>query len=399
MKRLHLPLVLSALFFVPTLVGQRSFADEPRLEMSEVFPAGMNDVALYRIPGIVVTPKGTLIAYCEARLNGSSDWGEIEIHVRRSMDQGRTWTEPVAIAHRGERLEGNPNKATPQGALEQTVNNPVAIVDHNTGAIEFLYCINYAKCFAMRSTDDGESWSEPVEITSTFEPFREFYDWTCIATGPGHGVQLASGRLLVPVWLAYGEPGAHKPSFTATIYSDDHGATWKAGEVIAENTDEFSDPNEAMIAVRNDDSVMVVARSTSNPLRKIVAVSPNGIGDWSEPKFHDELWEPICMASIVSHPAEPQMLLFSNPHSLARDETGALIPGKNGKRENLSIKLSLNNGDSWPFSKTLEAGPSAYSDLAVLPDGSIVCLYEGNRTIAVARFNLEWVKEAQVVKE
>ncbi len=88
------------------------------------------------------------------------------------------------------------------------------------------------------------------------------------------------------------------------------------------------------------------------------------------------------------------MLLFSNPHSLGRDKDGKEIPAGRGKRQNLSIKLSRDDGKTWPISKVLEPGPSAYSDLAVLPDGEILCLYEGDSTIRCARFNLDWLTSA-----
>ena len=97
------------------------------MESTDVFPAGMNGIALYRIPGIVATSKGTVLAYCEARKNARSDWGEIEVHLRRSTDGGKTWNAPQHIAHNGSRIEGNPNKKN-GGEREQTVNNPVAIV-------------------------------------------------------------------------------------------------------------------------------------------------------------------------------------------------------------------------------------------------------------------------------
>ena len=84
----------------------------------------MNGVSLYRIPGIVVTKRGTVLAYCEARRNGSADWGEIEVHLRRSTDGGKSWHAPQHIAHQGVRLEGNPSKES-GGEHEQTVNNPV----------------------------------------------------------------------------------------------------------------------------------------------------------------------------------------------------------------------------------------------------------------------------------
>ncbi len=287
-------------------------------------------------------------------------------------------------------MEGNPRKPE-SGAQEQTVNNPVAIVDRQTGAIEFVYCVNYARCFSMQSTDDGLTWSQPIEITAAFESFRQAYDWKVIATGPGHGVQLATGRLVVPIWLAYGDVGEHKPSATATIYSDDHGKTWQAGEIAVPDAGEYGDPNETMIATLSDGRVILVSRSVSEANRKLITIGPDGATGWSRPAFHDQLWEPICMASIVSYPSRPGWLIFSNPHSLARDKQGREIPATKGPRQNLSLKLSRDDGRTWPVSRTLESGPSAYSDLAVLPDGTLLCLYEGDGTIVCTRIPLEWI--------
>ncbi len=374
-----------------TLCFSALHAAEPLLEKTPVFPPGMNGIARYRIPGIVVTMKGTVLAYSEARRNGSADWGEIEVHLRRSTDGGKTWQEPKHIAHSGTRIEGNPHKKKDGGEREQTVNNPVAIVDRETGAVEMLYCINYARCYSMRSTDDGVTWSTPVEITATFEPLRKHYDWKVIATGPGHGIQMKSGRLVVPIWLAYGNMGDHAPSAAATIYSDDHGKTWKAGDLAVPNEGDFKNPNETMLATLADDSVMLVTRSVSKPSRKIITTSADGATGWTKPVFHEQLWEPICMASIASHPSG--VLLFSNPHTLGLDKEGKPVPAGRGKRENLCIKLSRDDGKTWPVNKVLDPGKAAYSDLAVLPDGTVLCLYEADASIDCARFNLEWVTE------
>lgn len=371
-------------------ISTMTFAAESQMESSEVFPPGMNGITRYRIPGIVVTQKGTVLAYCEARKDSGGDWGEIEIHLRRSFDGGKTWQPSRIIAHHGDRIEGNPKKKN-GGEREQTVNNPVAIVDRTTNAIEFLYCINYARCFSMRSLDDGLTWSLPVEITSTFEPFRKQYDWRVIATGPGHGIQIKSGRLVVPIWLAYGKTGDHKPSAAGTIYSDDHGKSWLAGDIAFPNEGEFGNPNETMITELADGRVMLVARSESKPNRKLISLSVNGATQWTRPEFHDQLWEPICMASIISHPSLPGTLIFSNPHSLDIDKDGKEKPAGRGKRKNLSIKLSRDDGKTWPINKTLDAGLSAYSDLAVLPDGSVLCLYEADTSIICARFTLDWI--------
>ncbi len=391
--KIVLRLVLSIVGLLVMLPTVSTAQQQPLLQRVELFPAGMNGVALYRIPGIVCTTKGTLLAYCEARRNSKADWGEIEVHLRRSTDGGATWSDASAIAHLGPRIEGNPKKKNDEGAREQTVNNPVAIVDRQSGRVELLYCVNYARCFSIRSSDDGVTWSKPVEITITFEPFRKYYDWKVIATGPGHGVQLSSGRLVVPIWLAYGKDGDHAPSAAATIYSDDHGDSWQAGELVFPNTETLVNPNETMIATLSTGGAMLVNRNHSKACRKLISTSENGASGWSAPTIHPELWEPICMASIVAYPAKPGIMIFSNPHSLAFDKDGKEIPAGRGKRENLSIKVSYNDGKTWPVNKTLEKGPSAYSDLAVLPDGNIVCLFEGKDTITVAKFNLAWLTQ------
>ncbi len=361
-------------------------------QTTEVFHAGMNDIALYRIPGIVTTTKGTLLAYCEARRHDRADFGEIEVHMRRSTDNGRTWLPPQHVAHRLARIEGNPRKGD-AGAREQTVNNPVAIVNEQTGAIQFLYCVNYARCFSSQSLDDGATWSEPVEITSIFEAFRKSVDWKVIATGPGHGIQLKNGRMVVPVWLAYGGVGDHHPSVAGTIYSDDGGKTWNAGEVAVPDEGEYGDPNETMITTLSDGRVLLVTRSESKPNRKIVTTSRDGATNWSKPEFHPDLWEPICMASIIALPNSPGTLIFSNPHSLNFDSSGKEVPGGRGKRRNLSIKLSRDDGKTWPVSKTLDPGPSAYSDLAILKNGEIVCFYESSNKLLCSRFDLKWLTE------
>jgi len=181
--------VLAGLFAI--LAVLHATGQEP--EKTDLFTANTDGFELFRIPGIVVTAKGTALAYCEARHDSRSDWGEIEVHLRRSTDGGRTWSKARKIAHMGERAEGDPRKKA-GGEHEQTVNNPVAIVDRN-GSVHFLYELNYARCFSMRSDDDGLTWTKPVEITAAFEGFRKTCDWKVIATGPGHGIQLKSGRL------------------------------------------------------------------------------------------------------------------------------------------------------------------------------------------------------------
>lgn len=373
------------------LTGTLLSAEANELQRVDVFQAGDQGVALYRIPGMVVTEKGTILAYCEARKDSRADWGEIEVHLKRSIDGGKTWGPSQHIAHLGERLPGNPHKAV-GGDQEQTVNNPVAIVDRERGLIHFLYCINYARCFYMSSRDDGATFSAPVEITQIFEGFRKTCDWKVIATGPGHGIQLRGGRLCVPVWLAYGKTGAHSPSMCGTIYSDDHGQTWRAGDVAVPNTEEFRNPNECVVAELSDGRVILNARSVSEPSRRIVTTSPDGASHWSPPTFDKALVEPICMGSLIRIPGgKGQGLLFCNPHSLKKDAEGKEVPGGRGERKNLSLKVSEDDGKNWSAPVSVEEGTSAYSDLALLTDQLILCLYEQKDRITLARVPMKWL--------
>ncbi|MFZ5833474.1 MAG: sialidase family protein, partial [Planctomycetota bacterium] len=357
---------------------------------------------LYRIPGIVVTAKGTVLAYCEARKFSVADRGEIEIHLRRSTDDGRTWDAPRQIAHIGPRLPRNPH--TPGGKSrrdfggpdEQTVNNPMAIADRD-GTVHFVYCVEYMRCFYMRSNDDGRTWSEPTEITATFDRFRPDLDWQAIATGPGHGIQLHSGRLLVPVWLANYDKGVPLARASSAIYSDDGGETWQRGELAILHS------NEATAAELADGRVMFSARNDDPRRRRAVAHSRDGATAWSPTEYDEELLEPGCMASLLSCCAKPEddrpLLLYSNPRTTSREHRD---------RRNLTIHLSYDDGQTWPVRRALEPGPSAYSDLAVLPDGTLLCFYESGRGeephksgrpwaysfLTLARFNLAWLTDS-----
>ena len=161
--------------------------------------------------------------------------------------------------------------------------------------MHFLFCSAYKRAYYMRTTDDGDSFTEPVDITDTFEGFRADYDWKVIATGPGHGIRHSSGRLIVPVWLSDGTAGhAHRPSVVATIYSDDAGATWQRGEIVVRHP-ELKNPSETLAVELSDGQVMLNIRNESPEHRRAVAVGPDGAAGWSPVRFDDALVEPICM--------------------------------------------------------------------------------------------------------
>lgn len=397
MRPLWLP-VAFLVFLTSLATGRVACAAEPQFESVTVFQSPSGKYGLYRIPGIIVTPKGTVLAYAEARRN-RGDWDDIDLVLRRSTDGGKTWDQERVVGQvdgplsRNPVLEKFPLKNAQPGDI--TYNNPVAVADQKTGQIHFLFCIEYMRCFWMVSDDDGVTFSKPVEITSTFEAFRPQYDWKVLATGPGHAIQLSSGRLLVPVWLSTADgTGAHNPSVAATIFSDDHGKTWQAGEIAVHSTNEFPNPNESAAVELADGRVLLNSRVPSSTSQRVQAISPDGVSGWGSPRFVPDLHEPVCMAGFVRYSKREgdhgkNLLLFSNPDSGSR------------KRENLTLRASEDEGKTWPISRVLDSGPSAYSDLAVLPDGTILCLYERNAReengqrvssrLELLRLNLEWL--------
>lgn len=388
-------------------IGLPLCAAEPFLEKQDLFRVGDDPTYnIYHIPGIVVTAKGTVLAWCEAR-QGGGDWSDIRILLRRSTDDGRTWSAPQSIAD----VPGPKQKNAFALRLKNvdtsqvTYNNPVLIAGKD-GTVHMLFCLEYERAFYQRSEDDGLSWSNPVEITATFDAFKKDYAWKVLATGPNHSIQLKTGRLVVPVWLSTGEGGnAHRPSVTATIYSDDQGRTWKAGEIAVPCTDEWINPNETVTIELNDGRVMLNVRSESKAHRRLITTSPDGATNWSTPKFDDALLEPICMAGIVRYEHKGKsLILFSNPHNLDGGREGKPEPGKSRARKNVSVKVSRDEGQTWSVNKLLEDGPSMYSDIAVTHSGTILCFYgRGTKPgfagsgLTLARFNLEWLTSGQAV--
>lgn len=389
--------------------------------------------AIYRIPGIVATADGALLAYCEARRSPRGDWGATDILLRRSDDGGETWSAPAQMNIQREAVAKNPSALAQglAGADEIVCGSPVAVADARPGVAHFLYCVENYRCFYRRSEDDGRNWTQPVEITAAFDGLQARYPWRVFALGPGHGIQLGGGRLLVPAWLSPGTGGhAHRPSAVTTLYSDDGGASWRAGEIVVEHGPEVINPSETALVELADGRVMANMRSESPHHRRLVSTSPGGIGGWSAPRVDEALFEPVCFGSLAraarpfpfldqtaeaqrsqrgillnsplhatdadAGAAEPSMreahyeLVFVNP-----DSRSSFSPGQTwGRRENLVVRLSRDGGETWPLARVIDPGPAGYADLAAGVGGRMYCFYErgpGSQQLCLARFDREWL--------
>jgi hypothetical protein len=380
------------------LVAAITGADE--LEKTDLYQAGQDGYAIYRIPSLVVTKQGTVLTFCEARRT-SGDWADIDVLERRSTDGGQTFEPPVRL--NGEFADVAPNPRAPKNRqpADRTVGNPVPIADPVSGVVHLLHCVDYHRAFYRRSDDDGRTWSDPVDITPAFDAFRPEYDWRVLATGPGHGIRLKNGRLVVAVWLSTATgSNAHHPSVAATIFSDDDGRTWHRGAIAVPATDEHLDPNETSLAQLSDGRVLLNTRNQSTSRRRLLTTSPDGATSWTPPEFAPDLSDPVCMGSMLG--LGEGRLLFANLHKPVLDASPLPDPLPKGwnARENLTLRLSADNGRTWPVARVLEPGPSAYSDLAARPDGTILCLYERGSAsnpspyarLTLARIPAGWIR-------
>jgi len=341
--------------------------------LTDVFVAGAGDYHTYRIPSLIVTPKGTLLAFSEGRKTGRGDTGNIDVVLKRSLDGGSTWLPMQVVADDG------PN----------TVGNPCPVVDRTTGTIWLPLTWNLGtdteslikkgaskrsrEVWMTKSTDDGVTWSKPVDITAATKP----PDWTWYATGPGCGIQTRSGRLVIPCDHALAGSGLYR---SHVFYSDDHGETWKLGGVIGDKV------NECQVAELGDGRLMMNMRSYNGKHCRAVSTSSDGGLTWTPAADEPALVEPVCQAAFIGI-ADPQnagrgILVFSNPAST--------------KREKMTVRLSMDEGKTWPVSRLLCGAPAAYSALAQLPDKRIACLFErGEKSpyerISLAIFSLQWL--------
>ncbi|MDB6092740.1 MAG: Sialidase [Verrucomicrobia bacterium] len=385
------PAFSRALWILPWLVAGVTSLEaaviaepKPMLEQTDLFVAGQDGVFQYRIPGIITSNAGTLIAFCDGRMRKEGDPpNDIDLVMKRSTDGGRTWSALRTLVDNG------------KGATADSCG----LVDRQTGTL-WIFSV-YAtegvgsanaeagisgRAFqfkAVKSDDDGVTWSQPIDFTAMFKK----PEWGAGSTGVGNGIQMRSGRLVFPRYNAdYRQPRTTPTTAESFVcYSDDHGKTWTRGAFA----DVKGGTNECQVVELADGTLLLNMRGMEGNHRKS-ARSHDGGATWSEVVEESTLVEPRCQGSIFSYTdaltRDKNRLLFSNPASL--------------KRNNMTVRLSYDEGRTWTAGKSLHAGPAAYSCLTVLPDQTACCLYEcGDKDpyekITFARFNVEWLSDGK----
>jgi sialidase-1 len=352
-------------------------------EQTDVFVSGKDGYHTFRIPSAIVTPQGTVLAFCEGRKNGRGDAGDIDLVLKRSRDGGKTWGPMQTV------WDDGPN----------TCGNPCPVVDRASGTVWLLMTHNLGQdhekgiiartskgtrtVWVCKSEDDGRTWSKPAEITASAKKA----DWTWYATGPGVGIQTRQGRLVIPCDHIEADTRRY---FSHVLFSDDHGQSWKLGGRAGPGT------NESQVAELAGGALLLNMRNSDRGQdRRAVATSTDGGLTWSAVTRDPGLPEPHCQASLLRFTGGPgpgkDRLLFANPASTR-------------ERVALTVRLSYDGGKTWPAAKPLHTGPSAYSCLTVLPDRTLGCLYERGakspyETISFARFSLGWLTDGKDTPE
>ena len=321
----------------------------PSSEFNYIYNQGTDGFELYRIPAIVKSKSNTLLAFAEARkARSNGDSGDIDLVVKRSSDNGKTWSKQITIWNDG----------------QNTCGNPVPIVD-DRGRIHLLMTWNFQtdkwgaitngtgedsrRPYYTYSDDDGITWAQPVEITSSVK--KEKWDW--YATGPCHGIQIQKGihkgRLVAPNYFTTRESGK------VTIYSDDYGKTWKPGEPTP-----VGGVGECSVAEIGEGTLMLNMRADEGFYRKSCTSIDGGL-TWSSPQISIDQIDCKCQGSILSIGGA---VFLSNAASAT-------------ERINMTIKKSTDNGKNWKGQYTVYEGNSGYSDIVELSDSQIAIIYEG----------------------
>lgn len=350
--------------------------------------AGDDGSAVFRIPGLVTTNKGTLLGVYDVRYNNGNDLQEhVDIGLSRSTDGGKTWEKMRLPMSFGE-TEGLPaaqNGVGDPSILVDTQNNTVWIVaawTHGMGhqrawtsSQPGMTKETTAQLVMVKSTDDGKTWSEPINVTQQVKK----PEWCFLLQGPGRGITMQDGTLVFPIQYI----DENRIPNAGIMYSKDHGETWQIHNHARTNTTE-SQVAEVMPGV-----LMLNMRDNRGGSRAVYTTNDLG-RTWKEHESsRTALIEPICQASLIGVKAEDNilgkdLLIFSNPNTTSG-------------RRNTTIKVSMDGGKTWlkEHQVLLDEGYNwGYSCLTMIDKETVGILYESS----VAHMTFQTVKLKELVK-
>lgn len=319
------------------------------INKSIVYESGKHGYAGYRIPSIVKAADDSLFSFCEGRRNDLGDSGYIDIIVKKSLDNGLSWSKHKRVVGDG----------------KNTFGNCCCVVDKDTTIIHMVCNFNYAcddetmiingeasrKAYYLCSDDNGDTWSKPRDITTQVSND----DWGWLAFGPCHGIQTNSGRIVFPSNHTNEKKADKREYYSHAVFSDDGCISFKYGTDVAKNT------NECAIARLKNDTLYINMRSYEKDNRRRRAYSMDEGQTWVDYEKDNVLIDPVCQGSVLNIDSKGIVAVCNNASK---------------SRENLTLRLSKDDGKSWYEDIVIHDGPSAYSDLVFLDDKKIGCLYE-----------------------
>ncbi|MBI1288780.1 MAG: exo-alpha-sialidase [Flavobacteriales bacterium] len=324
-------------------------------EFTEVFSKKTDGYRNYRIPSLMCSKNGVLLAFAEGRAS-LLDNSENDIVLKRSSDNGKTWEALSIVAEDGRNALNNPEAVVRSDGRIILMYQRYADGYGEKSAMPGLDGNRICKTFVTYSDDDGVSWSKPEDITQQVKRPEA----TSVASGPGIGMELQkgehAGRLVMPF-----NQGPWEKWFVYSVYSDDGGQTWQKGEIAPYKKKVRGWANEVQMVELSDGRLMLNARSETGNRKRKIAYSDDGGQTWSEVEDDKELLEPQCQGSLIRY--DEKTILFCNPRHRTRRMRG-------------TIYASLDDGITWPYRKIIYKDGFAYSCMAILPDGSIGILFE-----------------------